>query len=152
MKKKVLFILVIMMTLVMKISSVYAVKGDVSFMKSSYVSCGGDGKTLIGDIPVIIPNVTSTIFNVVMIIIPVVMVLMGVIDLIKGIASQKEDEIKKGRQSFAKRLFAGAATLLIVLLVKTLVTILAGGSANGIIGCVDCFVNGKSSCQVGTEG
>ena len=118
-------------------------------MKSSYVSCGSAEKTLISKIPVIIPNVTSGLFNVIMILIPIIMVVMGSIDLIKGISSQKEDEIKKARVSFVKRLVAGAATLLIVLFVKLLVTLLAGASANSIIGCVDCFVNSGSSCGGG---
>ena len=125
----------------------FAERGNTSFLKSEYVSCGADGNALIGRIPVIFPNITSGIFNIIMFVIPVIMVIMGAIDLIKGISSQKEEEIKKGRQSFAKRLFAGAATLLIVLLVKTLVTFVDGRSkANGIIGCVDCFINSGSSC------
>ena len=141
MKTRIKYILFALLLSISFVPSVFAERGNTDFLKSEYVSCGSEGNALISRIPVIFPNITSTLFNIIMFVIPVIMVIMGAIDLIKGIASQKEEEIKKGRQSFAKRLFAGAATLLIVLLVKTLVTVVAGAGSNGIIGCVDCFIS-----------
>lgn len=146
MRKRINYILFSLTVFLSFFPMVFAERGNTGFLKSEYVSCGADGNALISRIPVIFPNITAGIFNIIMFVVPVIMVIMGSIDLIKGISSQKEEEIKKGRQSFAKRLFAGAATLLLVLLVKTLVTIVAGASANGIIGCVDCFISSGSSC------
>ena len=153
---KIKIVLIVFLLLFVMTPSVYAVSNsnesnsqtqthdyNADFMVYDYVSCG-DG--LIQNIPYIVPRISSQLYNVIMVLVPAILVIMGAIDLIKGISSQKEDDIKKGRQSLAKRMFAGFATLLIVLLVKALISLLAGGSSNKIIGCVDCFINSGDSC------
>lgn len=119
-------------------------KPNADFMVvDNYVSCGGSGSSaLIKNIPSIIPKITSSVYNAVMVIVPVALILFGIIDLIKGIMSQKEDEIKKGRDSLVKRLVIGIIIFLIVMLVKLFVNIINGGNdSSKIIGCIDCFVS-----------
>lgn len=119
-------------------------KPNADFMVvDNYVSCGGTGSSaLIKNIPSILPKITSSVYNAVMVIVPVALILFGIIDLIKGIMSQKEDEIKKGRDSLVKRLVIGIVIFLIVMLVKLFVNIINGGNdSSKIIGCIDCFVS-----------
>ena len=111
----------------------------------NYVSCGGNGSSaLVKNIPSIIPKITSSIYNTVMVVVPVALILLGIVDLVKGIMSQKEDEIKKGRESLVKRLITGVIVFLIVMLVKLFVNIINGGNdSSKIIGCIDCFVSNE---------
>lgn len=119
-------------------------KPNADFMiVDNYVSCGGSGSSaLIKNIPSILPKITSSIYNTIMVIVPVALILLGIVDLVKGIMSQKEDEIKKGRESLIKRLVTGVIIFLIVMLVKLFVNIINGGNdSSKIIGCIDCFVS-----------
>ena len=121
-------------------------KPNASFMTvDNYVSCGSDdtSKALIKNIPSIVPNITSGIYNAVMVIVPLILVVMGSIDLIRGAASQNEDEIKKSKTNFMKRLVVGILTFLIVIIVKFVVSAAAGRFSNSwrIVRCIDCFVN-----------
>ena len=119
-------------------------KPNADFMiVDKYVSCGGSGSSaLVKNIPSILPKITSSIYNTVMVVVPVALILLGIVDLVKGIMSQKEDEIKKGRDSLIKRLITGVIVFLIVMLVKLFVNIINGGNdSSKIIGCIDCFVS-----------
>lgn len=119
-------------------------KPNADFMVvDNYVSCGGTGNSaLIKNVPSILPRITSSVYNAVMVIVPVALILLGIVDLIKGIMSQKEDEIKKGRDSLVKRLVTGIIVFLIVMLTKLFVNIINGGNdSSKIIGCIDCFVS-----------
>lgn len=120
-------------------------KNDTEFMKvDKYVSCGGSSSDgLIKNIPSIVPRISSSLYNAVMIITPVILIIMGTIDLLRGIMSSKEDEMKKGRESFLKRLIASVVVFLIVVVVKVLVSALAGTGANStkIVGCINCFIS-----------
>lgn len=147
MKKKKLLFIFLLLLLFISSNNVYAAHAD--FMAGgSYVSCG-DG--LVKTIPSIIPRISSSLYNSVMVLIPAILVLMGAVDLLKGIMSQKEDEIKKGRDTLIKRIIMGMVTFLIVMLVKLLVGVVAGNAskANGVIGCVDCFIS--NSCDSSSE-
>ena len=121
-------------------------KPNADFMVvDNYVSCGGNGSSaLVKNIPSIIPKITSSIYNTVMVVVPVALILLGIVDLVKGIMSQKEDEIKKGRESLVKRLITGVIVFLIVMLVKLFINIINGGNdSSKIIGCIDCFVSNE---------
>ena len=110
---------------------------------SQYKSCGGKDGAIIEKIPSIIPRISASLYNAVMVIVPVILIIMGSIDLVKGIASQKEDEMKKGRDTFVKRLIGAVLVFLIVLLVKIFIGMIAGTSANRnrIVHCIDCFIS-----------
>ncbi len=117
---------------------------DNSWLLSDKVSCGS-----INNIPSKLPEITSMVVNVLQFVIPVILVIMGAIDLVKGVMSGKEDEIKKGQQSFIKRLTIGAIIFFIIALTKLLIGIMASGvsESNGIIQCIDCFTKGSSHCN-----
>lgn len=140
-----LFVIVITLFCI-SVPCVYA-DGNADFMETGkYVSCGGEGDlALVKNIPSKIPGITKMVYNAFMIVTPTILVIMGSIDLFRGIMSSKEDEIKKGRDTFLRRLIASVIVFLIVLGVKLIVGLVAGSSDNStkIIGCINCFVSGS---------
>ena len=144
MLKRVLISFVLIMICCMSSMNVYAKPNADFLVENNYVSCGTPA--LVKNIPSIIPRISSSLYNTVMVVVPVILILLGMVDLIKGIMSQKEDEIKKGREVLVKRLITGLIIFLIVLLVKLFTGILSG-SANSarIVSCVDCFISNQCS-------
>ena len=124
---------------------------DTEFMNiQEYVSCGDAGYIgpLVDNIPAFIPSATSYLYNAVMVIVPIIIIILGSVDLVKGILSQKEDEMKKGRESFIRRLIGGVIVFLVVLAVKLLTYAIVGNTqsdAYRIVGCIDCFINNECS-------
>lgn len=106
------------------------------------VSCGQ-----VTGIPEKIPELTSMIFNIIQIGVPIILVLMGTVDLFKGVTSQKDEDIKKNQKLFVKRLIIGSLIFFIVVIVKFFVSIVADASSADAIECIDCFMNGKKSCN-----
>ncbi len=97
-------------------------------------------------IDVKLPNMVHTIITVIQIAVPVVLVIFGMIDLFKGMIAQKEDEIKKGQQTFIKRLIAAAIIFFVVVIVKLLIGFVTeGNEKENILECANCFINGVSS-------
>ena len=93
-------------------------------------------------IDVKLPNMVHTIILVIQIAVPVLLVIFGMLDLFKGIMAQKEDEIKKGQQTFIKRLIAAAIIFFVVVIVKLLIGFVAGDDESTIMNCANCFING----------
>ena len=63
-----------------------------------------------------IPDTVSLIVKIIFIVVPILLVVLGSMDLLKGVFAQKEDEIKKGQQTFIKRLIAGVLVFFVYLL------------------------------------
>lgn len=111
------------------------------------------GCSIDAEIDVKIANAVHTIILIVQIVVPVLIVIFGSIDFVKAVVAQKEDEIKKGQQTFIKRLIAGVLVFFIVVVVKLVVSFAAGDQvgANGeatkdtIINCANCFLNGADA-------
>ncbi len=114
-----------------------------AWLSGEKVSCGN-----IQNIPKKVPEFVSMFILIAQVVVPVLLVLFGMIDFAKGVMSQKEDEIKKGQQTFIKRLLVGAIVFFVVALVKMLVSIVGDTDTNkeNIISCIDCFVNGVENC------
>jgi len=129
MKKKVLFVL-ILLTMLFPVINVSA------------VSCGN-----VTDIPRKLPELTNFAVTLLQIAVPVILVIMGSVDLLKSVTSQKEDEIKKGQKIFVKRLVVAAIIFFVVVIVKFLISIVADASSTNIIECMDCFLSGVSNCK-----
>ena len=56
----------------------------------------------------------------------------------------KEDEIKKGQQTFVKRLIAAVIVFLVVFIVELAIGLVAPkGDNDNIWGCFDCLVNNE---------
>lgn len=102
---------------------------------------------------VVIQNIVSTIILAIQIAVPVLLVIFGMIDLGKAVVASKEDEIKKGQQTFIKRLIAAAIVFLVIFVVKLLVNIVASSTentgdeidSNSIWKCANRFISGSSA-------
>jgi hypothetical protein len=148
MKKKyfkifIVFIALFMFLAIPKVSAA----DDKDFIKTTkYVACG-DG--IIKKMPSQIPDFTKRLYDLAMVVTPIILIVMGTIDLTKGIMSGKEEEMKKGRETFIKRLIVGLIVFLVALITKFAVSVVAGNNSNyvRIIGCLDCFLEGSSSCK-----
>lgn len=93
-----------------------------------------------------IVDVVHIIILGIQIVVPIVLIIFGMIDLTKAVMGQKEDEIKKGQQTFIKRIIAAAIVFFVVTIVKMVLSFLAGGTeAGSIYQCVNCFVEGSGS-------
>jgi hypothetical protein len=105
-------------------------------------TCGGTGLVFSGTFPYII----STIVTVIKIAVPILLIIFGMLDLGKAVVAAKEDEIKKGQQTFIKRIIAAAIVFFVITIVKMVLSFLAGGTENGsIYQCVNCFIEGSGS-------
>jgi len=132
MKKKLLWLLIFAVG-VFYIPNVFAL--DVQACKDALPGVSIDTK---------IADAVHTIILAIQIAVPVVLVIFGSLDLFKGIIASKEDEIKKGQQTFIKRLIAAAIIFFVVAIVKIIVSLVADDS-NKIMPCVNCFLNGTKS-------
>ena len=101
-------------------------------------SCGN-----IKGIPEKIPQLTSYIITVMQVAATVILVIIGTIDLFKGITSSNEEEMKKGQQSFVKRLITAALVFFVVLIAKLLVGAIDNKNSGNVISCIDCFISNK---------
>ena len=107
------------------------------------VGCGG----VITKMDSIIPTLTSNIVNLIKIGVPILLIIFGMLDLGKAVVAQKEDEIKKSQQLFVKRLLSAALVFFVVVIVEVVFNLVATNEKAGIWNCVDCFINGPSSCK-----
>lgn len=106
--------------------------------------CGGDPLVL----DEMIPHLVTTVINIIKIGIPILLIIFGMMDLGKAVMAQKEDEIKKGWQTFIKRIAAAVVVFLVVFIVQLVLGLVAGSDNDDIWTCVNCFINydGSSTC------
>lgn len=142
MKKKILFMVVVIGLIAFYTSPVFA---------ANIASCENSIKGAIIDEK--IPNIVSTIITVIKIVVPVLLVIMGMLDLMKGITAGKEDEMKKGQQLFIKRLISGALVFLVFTIVQLLISFVADeGDKTNIATCSKCFINGDCTYKKNSDG
>ena len=70
------------------------------------------------------------------VIVPILLIVWGMLDLGKAVMAQKEDEIKKGQNTFIKRLVAAAIVFFVVTIVTMLIGLVADDSES-ITGCIN---------------
>ena len=101
-----------------------------------------------------IPGIVSTMITVIKIVVPILLVIFGMIDLVKGIIASKEDEIKKGRQIFIKRLIAGAIVFFVVSIVQLIISLVVNdkNEKTNMMTCVQCFINGECTYKKDSNG
>lgn len=133
MKKKILFIAIILLIVLIPMIDVSA---------AAKVSCGN-----VTNIPRKIPELTTFAMTLIQIAVPVILVIMGSLDLFKGVTAGKEDEIKKGQQMFIKRLVIGALIFFVIVIVKFLISVVAESSSTNIVDCIDCFLVDVDKCK-----
>ena len=108
------------------------------------ITCGALGSDVVIDSKIV--DAVHVIILAIQIFVPIVLVIYGMLDLAKAVMGQKEDEIKKGQQTFIKRIIAAAIVFFVVTIVKMILSFLAGGTEKGsIYQCVNCFVEGSGS-------
>lgn len=115
----------------------------------SKVTCGNSSQGLTKAFPAKFPSLTATAVSILEVAVPVILVIMGSIDFVKAVTSGKEDDMKKAQGTFIRRLGVGALVFVLFLMVKTVINIINIGdadSANGIVDCMNCFINSK--CKV----
>lgn len=113
------------------------------------VTCGNSSQGLTKPFPKKFPSLTSTVISIIEVLVPVLLVIFGGIDFLKAATSGKEDEMKKAQGVFVKRIITGVMVFGLFLMVKTVINIINIGdsdSANGIVDCMNCFINNK--CKV----
>lgn len=89
------------------------------------------------------PYVVSTIVTIIKVVVPIILVVIGMIDLMKAVIASKEDEIKKAQTTFIKRIIVAVIVFFIVSIVQIVIRFVAGGEEDNVMGCFNCFVNGK---------
>ena len=118
----------------------------IAFAKPVYAESIADCDAVLGTDVMIdekIPNTVHTIILVIKIAAPVLIIVFGMMDLLKGIMAQKEEEIKKGQQTFIKRLIVGASIFFVVTLVQILISFVGDNDKKSIMDCSNCFINGN---------
>lgn len=111
---------------------------------SKNYSCGNG---YITDIPSGIVRVINVFYVILQILVPIALVILGILDLTKAVTSQKEDEIKRGQQTFVKRMIAAVIIFFVFILVKLVVSVFSNDD-NEVISCMNCFLQGEDNCEV----
>ena len=100
-----------------------------------------------GGFPSKLAYIIHLIYVFIQVFVPILLIIWGMLDLGKAVMAQKEDEIKKGQNTFIKRLVAAAILFFVVTIVRFLVSIV-GDDSEGITGCIDSILECDStSCQ-----
>ena len=151
MKKKFIFIIIcIGVSFTLNIGNVIAenvIDGVGGYSVESCNAIGGIA-TICG-IPAGLALMIHDIYNLLKICVPIVLIIMGMIDLLKGVASQKEDEIKRAQGSFLKKLIVAAIVFLTFSIVRLVFNFANSGNNAGesksIWNCVDGIINADCS-------
>lgn len=96
-------------------------------------------------IPSKIAYMIHLIYVFIQVFVPILLIIWGMLDLGKAVMAQKEDEIKKGQNTFIKRLIAAAILFFVVTIVKFLIGIVGSSdNAGNISACIDSVLNCSS--------
>lgn len=110
-------------------------------MHATYM-CGNFNFSFSGTFPYLV----STIITIIKIVVPIILIIFGMLDLAKAVTASKEDEIKKGQQTFIKRLIAAVIVFFVVQVVQIVVSF-ASDDDETIMDCFNCFVN-NNGCDL----
>ncbi len=144
--KKLFLVLLLCGFFLAGLSIVKADDSVVNYDEKNIVSCGNG---LLTDVPALVPKTVHVIYLLLQIAVPVILVLFGTIDFVKAITGQKDDEIKKGQQTFIKRLFTAVLIFFIFSIVKLLISFVNSDSDRGInnvMSCTKCLINNDDNC------
>ncbi len=104
-------------------------------------TCGNLGQEFSGSFP----YAAHLVVVIIKIAIPIMLVILGMLDLGKAVAASKEDEIKKGQQTFFKRVIAAILVFFVVAIVQLLIKFINDPDSSTITSCMDCFLNNNCS-------
>lgn len=109
-----------------------------SFNLDELYKCGNLGFEFSGTFPYLV----STAVLIIKIVVPILLIVFGMLDLGKAVVASKEDEIKKGQQTFLKRVVSAVMVFFVIQIVQLLVSFISNSDQN-VSRCFNCFVNGK---------
>ena len=115
--------LLIVVMLVLTLFSVVGVNNVYADTTSTPANCAGV------EVPTQLTGIVSLVINIIKIGVPIILVVLGMIDMGKAVASQKEDEIKKGQKILLSRCIAAGITFFVVAIVQLLVGLVTKGTA-----------------------
>ena len=96
-------------------------------------------------IPCSLTNLIANVVTIIKIGVPILLIIFGMIDLAKAIIQQDEKEIKKGQQTFIKRLIAAALVFLVVAIVQLVLNFI--DADNQAVNCAKQIINGSAECD-----
>lgn len=102
-------------------------------------TCGGTNLIFSGSFP----KIVSTIVMLIKIVVPILLIIFGMLDLGKAVIASKEDEIKKGQQTFIKRIITAIFVFFVIQLTQIVVRFVSGNDSN-IANCFNCFISGEA--------
>lgn len=111
----------------------------------SNIQCGGYEDIVMDSA---IPRIISLVITLIKVIVPVLLIVFGMLDLGKAVMANKEDEIKKGQQTFVKRLIAAVLVFLSIFLSQLVIGLVAPRDTENknMWDCVDCLINNNDNC------
>ena len=103
-----------------------------------YLDANGAG------IPAKLAFIVQLAIKIIQIGVPILLIIWGMLDLGKAVMAQKEEEIKKGQNTFIKRLVAAVIVFFIITIVKLVVNLFSGEDTT-LWTCIDEVIHCKSS-------
>lgn len=85
------------------------------------------------------------IHNIILIIkiaVPIILIIFGMLDLGKAVVASKEDEIKKGQNTFIKRLIAGVVVFFMISIAQLITSLIDKETKGGFWSCANSLMNG----------
>lgn len=137
----------ILLTIILSISIIGLGSSNVqAYDNYSYntVKCGFNettGEYFLTGIPTTLPKVLKIVYVALQIAVPVILVILGSMDLFKAITAGKEDEIKKGQQTFIKRLVVAAIIFFVFAIVRFVISFVGDSNSARVLNCADCLLN-----------
>ena len=132
--KKLLIVVMLVLTLfsAVGVNNVYARQEESTNAKVTNAKAekNGSGTAVCAGVtvPTQLTGIVSLVINIIKIGVPIILVVLGMIDMGKAVASQKEDEIKKGQKILLSRCIAAGITFFVVAIVQLLVGLVTKGT------------------------
>lgn len=107
--------------------------------------CSIAGKNV--TIPPELVSIVGAVVNIIKIGVPIILIVLGMIDMGKAVASQKEDEIKKGQKTLISRVIAAAIVFFVVAIVQLMLSIVSGATNDTNIWTCVCQLIGNDATK-----
>ena len=98
-------------------------------------------------IPPELVSIVGAVVNIIKIGVPIILIVLGMIDMGKAVASQKEDEIKKGQKTLISRVIAAAIVFFVVAIVQLMLSIVSGATNDTNIWTCICQLIGNDATK-----
>ena len=127
--KKLLIVVMLVLTLfsAVGVNNVYAGGKNDDAIDDGKNTTGSNSVAKCADveIPVQLTSIVSTVVTLIKVGVPIILVVLGMIDMGKAVASQKEDEIKKGQKILLSRCIAAGIVFFVVAIVQLLLNVIS---------------------------